>query len=192
MKTSAKLLLCSLLTAVLPTVSAFADPDNPNIDMPGFLKVANEAAAQRQTHRVSEDEFIQMSKEPGTVILDARSALKYEMVHIAGAINLSFPDIDIESIKKTLPDKNARVLIYCNNNFSGNRIALATKAPSASLNISTYITLYNYGYHNVYELAPYLDVHTTKLPLVGTLANATDHPAETSPPAASPSNPQVR
>ncbi len=170
MKTSAKLLLCSLLTTMLPAVSAFADPDNPNIDMSGFLKVANEAAAQRQTHRISEDEFIRMSREPGTVVFDARSRAKYDLLHVAGAINLSFPDIDIESIKKTLPDKNGRILIYCNNNFRGNQTAMASKAPSASLNISTYIALYNYGYRNVYELAPYVDVHTTKLPLAGTMA----------------------
>ena len=170
-KNSAKLLLFALVAIALPAVSAFADPDNPNIDMPGFLKVANRAAFQRQSHRVSEDEFIRMSKEPDTVILDARSQQKFVLLHVTGAINLSFPDIDIASLQKTLPDKNTRVLIYCNNNFRGNEIAMASKAPSASLNLSTYITLYNYGYHNVYELAPYVDVHTTKLPLTGTMAN---------------------
>ena len=34
---------------------------------------------------------------------------------------------------------------------------------TASLNISTYIALYNYGYHNVYELAPQLDPEQSKL-----------------------------
>ncbi len=170
-KNRAKLLLSLLVAAALPAISAFADPDNPNIDMPGFLKVANKAAFQRESHRVSEDEFIRMSKEPGTVILDARSQQKFALLHVAGAINLSFPDIDIVSLQKTLPDKNARVLIYCNNNFRGNQVAMASKAPSASLNLSTYVALYNYGYRNVYELAPYVDVHTTKLPLAGTMAN---------------------
>jgi len=37
--------------------------------------------------------------------------------------------------------------------------------PSASLNVSTYISLYTYGYRNVWELGPLLDVHKTKLPL---------------------------
>jgi hypothetical protein len=35
--------------------------------------------------------------------------------------------------------------------------------PTASLNISTYIALYNYGYTNVYELAPLLNPETCKL-----------------------------
>ena len=167
MKLPARLFLCFLAATTLPAVGAFADPDNPNIDMPGFLQVANEAAAQRQTHRVSEDEFIRLSQEPGTIILDARSRAKYDLLHVAGAINLSFPDIDIESLKGVLPDKSVRVLIYCNNNFVGNQAAFASKAPSASLNLSTYVALYNYGYRNVYELAPSIDVHQTKLNLVG-------------------------
>ena len=41
-------------------------PPNPAIDMPGFLSIANEAAAYRETRRVTEDEFIAMSREPGT------------------------------------------------------------------------------------------------------------------------------
>jgi hypothetical protein len=35
--------------------------------------------------------------------------------------------------------------------------------PSASLNISTYIALYNYGYRNVYELRDTLDLSAAKL-----------------------------
>jgi len=30
---------------------------------------------------------------------------------------LSFPDIAVESLQKTIPDRNTRILIYCNNNF---------------------------------------------------------------------------
>ena len=177
MKPSAKLLLRLLAALTLPAVGAFADPDNSNIDMPGFLQVAHEAAEQRLTHRVSEDEFIRLSQEPGTMVLDTRSRAKYDLLHVSGAINLSFPDIDIESLQKTLPDKTARVLIYCNNNFAGNQAAFASKAPSASLNLSTYVALYNYGYRNVYELAPHVDVHKTKLNLVGSAPVSDARPA---------------
>ncbi len=155
-----------LIAALALTGSVFADPNNPNIDMPGYLKVAAEAAAHRQSRRVSEDEFIRLSQQPGTVVLDARSHEKYDLLHIKGAINLSFPDIDIASLGKTLPDQNALILIYCNNNFRGNQQAFPSKKVSASLNISTYIALYSYGYKNVYELAPLIDVQATKLPLV--------------------------
>jgi len=142
---------------------------NPAIDMDGYLRVAKEAAAYRQTHRVSEEEFIRMSQEPGTIVLDARSSDKYELLHIKGAINLNFSDISIASLASVLPDKNARILIYCNNNFKNAETAFPGKAATASLNLSTYIALYSYGYRNVYELAPLLDIHETKLPLDGSL-----------------------
>jgi hypothetical protein len=136
---------------------------NPAIDMPGYLRVAAEAAKYRETHRVSEKEFIRMSREPGTVILDARSKEKFDELHIKRALNLSFPDITIASLNNLLPDKNTRILIYCNNNFLGDEKAFPAKAVTASLNISTYIALYNYGYRNVYELGPLVEIKASKL-----------------------------
>jgi 3-mercaptopyruvate sulfurtransferase SseA len=139
---------------------------NPNIDMQGYLKVASEAADYRELRRVTEDDFIRMSHEPGTIILDARSREKYDTLHIKGAINLSFPDITVESLNRVLPDKDTRILIYCNNNFVGEEKAFPTKMITASLNLSTYIALYTYGYRNVYELGPLLDINKSRLEFV--------------------------
>jgi phage shock protein E len=147
-----------------------AEMANPSIDMKGYLRIANEAAKYREKHRLSEDEFIKMSKEPGVVILDARSKQKYDELHIKGAVNLSFPDITVESLAKMFPDKNAKILIYCNNNFRNAEAAFPTKMAEASLNISTYISLYTYGYRNVFELGPLLDIKATKLEMVSSLS----------------------
>jgi hypothetical protein len=46
-------------------------PVNPAIDMPGFLRVAIDAAAHRDARRLTESEFLRMSREPGTIVLDA-------------------------------------------------------------------------------------------------------------------------
>jgi phage shock protein E len=143
-----------------------AVPDNPAIDMPGYLRVASEAARHRQTHRVSEEDFIRMAGEPGTIVLDARSREKFDALHVKGAINLSFPDIAVESLRATIPDQSTRILIYCNNNFENAEGPFPTKAARASLNISTYIALFSYGYRNIYELAPLIDVKNAKLELV--------------------------
>jgi hypothetical protein len=145
-------------------------PVNPAIDMPGFLQVAQEAAKHRESRRLTEAEFIKMSKEPGTIVLDCRSVEKYNLMHIQGAMNISFPDITIESLKRKLPDLNARILIYCNNNFKNAEEAMPTKRAAASLNISTYISLYTYGYRNVYELGPQVDPKDSKLTFVGAKA----------------------
>src|SRR3954465_1780968 len=64
---------------------------NPAIDMSGYLAVAKEAADWRRTHRLSESEFLRLSKLPDTIVLDARSIGKYAELHVRGAINLSFP-----------------------------------------------------------------------------------------------------
>jgi len=136
---------------------------NPAIDMEGYLRVSAEAAAHRASHRVTEAEFIRMSHEPGTVVLDARSRAKYDELHVKGAINLSFPDLTIESLKRVIPDPGTRILIYCNNNFRGAEGPFPRKLITASLNLSTYIALYDYGYRNVYELGPLLDIGTTAI-----------------------------
>jgi phage shock protein E len=140
---------------------------NPAIDMEAYLKAAKDAAEYRATHRLSEDDFIKMSREEGVIVLDARSSEKYRLLHVKGAINLSFPDIDVESLKRLLPDKNARILIYCNNNFRNAQKAFPTKSVNASLNLSTYISLHSYGYRNVYELGPQMDYKSSKLTFVG-------------------------
>ena len=93
----------------------------------GCLRLAKEAAGYRETRRGSEDEFLRMSRMPGTVILDARSREKFDELRVKGAVNLSFPDIAIESLQRALPGKNARILFYCNNNFRGNERAFARK-----------------------------------------------------------------
>jgi hypothetical protein len=136
---------------------------NPAIDMDGFLNVSAEAARHRESRRLTEDEFIAKSREQGVMVLDARSKEKYDLLHIKGAVNLSFPDITIASLEQLFPDKNATILIYCNNNFKNAEEPFPAKMAKASLNISTYISLYTYGYRNIYELGPLLDPKTSKL-----------------------------
>lgn len=140
---------------------------NPAIDMTGFLRMSAEAATYRESHRVSEQDFLRMSREPGTIVLDARSAEKYRLLHVKGAINLSFPDITVDSLEQTIPDKSTRILIYCNNNFSGAPKPFPSKLPSASLNLSTYVSLYTYGYRNIYELGPLVDLKASRLTFEG-------------------------
>lgn len=175
-----RLAVVSISLLCLPILPALGDqpppPVNPAIDMDGFLRISREAAGWRTTRRLSEEEFLRVSREPGTIILDARSKERYDELHIKGAIHLAFPDIAIVTLAQTLPDKNATILIYCNNNFLNNspitQRALMSKVATASLNLSTYIALYNYGYRNVYELGPQLDIKTTRLEFEGSLALA--------------------
>jgi phage shock protein E len=142
---------------------------NRMIDYPGFLQNAAVVGKLRKERRITEEQFIRMAKEPGTIVLDARSDSKYAMFHIKGAKHLSLPDVTAEELAKVIPDKTTRVLIYCNNNFLNEPNAMPAKAMTASLNLYTFNTLYSYGYTNVYELGPLIDVKKSALTFEGSL-----------------------
>src|SRR4029453_13496473 len=98
-------ILCLLVAAPAALAAGDAAVDNPAIDMQGYLRLSNEAARYREKHRRWGEQFNRMGREPGTIVLDARSREKYDELHVKGAVNLSFPDIAIESLNRALPDK---------------------------------------------------------------------------------------
>ncbi|MBS0658032.1 MAG: rhodanese-like domain-containing protein [Verrucomicrobia bacterium] len=158
----------ALLAACLASLSGqTTPPPNPDIDYAGFLANAARLESLRESRRVSTTEFLRLAAEPGTIVLDARSAAAYRAVHVKGAINLSLPDFTAERLARLIPSKSTRILIYCNNNFRGAPDALASKLPVTSLNIYTFNSLVGYGYTNVFELGPLEDYRKTSLPLAG-------------------------
>jgi len=122
------------------------------IDYAGFRALTGEVQAYRANRLVGLAAFQKMAREPGTLILDARSAEAYAKGHIDGAINLPFPDFTAEALRTALGPQTTRVLIYCNNNFENNAPPVVLKSVQLALNIQTFINLYGYGYKNVYEL----------------------------------------
>lgn len=140
---------------------------NRNIDYAGFLSNALAVSKLREERRVREQDFIEMSLEPDTIVFDARSDAKYRLLHVKGATHLSLPDITAAELAKLIPSKATRILIYCNNNFENEPEAFPTKAFRASLNLYTFNTLYSYGYTNVYELGPLIDVKASKITFEG-------------------------
>ena len=163
----------SLLILLAGIGSIFAAETIPNrlIDYREFQKIVAESASERESHRLTEPQFIAAMADKSAVLLDARTASKFDLRHIRGAVSLPFTDFTAETLAKIIPAKDTKILIYCNNNFVGSPISLASKAPSASLNISTYTSLRAYGYTNIFELGPLLDVRTTTIPFVGKEVN---------------------
>lgn len=142
--------------------------ENPAIQYSDFEKLTRELQPVREKRRVSEEEFLRMAGEKGTVVLDARSRDKFEGIHVKGALHLAFTDFTAEALGKIIPEKATRILIYCNNNFKNEPINFASKSFEVALNIQTFINLHAYGYKNVFELGPLLDVKTTLIPFEGT------------------------
>ena len=157
-------ILCLLLASV---AACAAEIPNRLVDYATFERNVEKVGKLREQRRVTEEEFIRMSADPGTVILDARSAERFTLLHVKGAKNLSLPDITAQELSRVIASKSTRVLIYCNNNFLNEPNAFATKIPSASLNIHTFNVLYGYGYTNVYELGPLIDINHAKLQFAG-------------------------
>lgn len=143
-----------------------AEIPNPLIDYEAFARNVREVGLIREARRVTEKQFIRMAREPGTVILDARSARMFGLLHVRGARNLSLPDMTEEELAKVIPSKSTRVLIYCNNNFANEPGAFPAKAIAASLNVHTFNVLHSYGYTNVYELGPLIDTRQSKIAFV--------------------------
>jgi hypothetical protein len=140
---------------------------NPLIDYDGFKTIVIESTEERESRRLTEEEFIKMMNQSDVILLDARSESRYALRHIKGAINLPFTEFTESSLAALIPSKNSKILIYCNNNFEGSPTAFASKAPAASLNLSTYTSLKAYGYSNIFELGPLLNISTTRIPFGG-------------------------
>jgi predicted sulfurtransferase len=68
------------------------------VDFDAYEKVAKEAKKHRATRLVNVNEFLKMSKEEGTIILDTRSDEMYKVKHLKGAIHLNFSDFNTESL----------------------------------------------------------------------------------------------
>ena len=164
-----KKILSIIGLASVITANLLAEPiPNRLINYTEFQKIVGASAAERESHRLTETQFIQAMADQPAVLLDARTASKFELRHIRGAVNLPFTDFTAETLAKIIPAQGTKILIYCNNNFIGSPMSFASKAPAASLNISTYVSLRSYGYTNIYELGPLLNVRTAAIPFAGT------------------------
>lgn len=187
------------LAALLVTIPASAEKPYPpaKVSYDDFKALVAEVEPHRQKRLVDLDTFLKMSQEPGVVILDTRSAFRFERIHLKGARHLSFPDFTQDNLRKVIPSEETVVLIYCNNNFDGNEVDFASKvalpmrpvprdgqaAPASpktqfkaqekpvmlALNTPTYITLYGYGYRNVYELGELVKVTDQRISFEGTV-----------------------
>lgn len=143
-------------------VAMFATPvaaqDRParganEVDYAGFQTLTGDVASIRAERLLTLEQFHAFAAEGDTLILDTRSAYAYRLGHIAGAINLPFSDFTDERIAEVIgANKDRRILIYCNNNFSDNVAPVVLKRAPLALNIPTFINLVGYGYTNVWEL----------------------------------------
>ena len=157
-------MLRPLAIALLVCAAAAPAQDrNPQINYAGFQQLTGEVSGYRRDRLVSWKEFEAAAREPGTLILDARSADAYAAGHIRGAVNLPFTDFTEESLASVIGGSDRQVLIYCNNNFRNAAPPVPMKRAQLALNIQTFINLVGYGYQNVRELNEVVDFNDPKI-----------------------------
>lgn len=132
---------------------------SPQVDYEGFAELTGEVSAYRRDRLLTWSAFEAAAKEPGALVLDARSADAYAAGHIRGAVNLPLTDFTDESLARVIGKRDRPILIYCNNNFANDAPPVPMKAARLALNIQTFINLVGYGYRDVRELGDIIDFH---------------------------------
>ncbi|MDR2871725.1 MAG: rhodanese-like domain-containing protein [Xanthomonadaceae bacterium] len=177
MRSICALLLCCVTSVPVVAQDKVLPPSK--VDFSTFMKLAQEVQPYRQQRLLSLDQFLEAAREPGAIVLDARSKEMYDEMHLKGAVHLDFSDFTQARLDALIPSKNTRVLIYCNNNFDDAPRVFATKMAlpipvaddteplTLALNIPTFINLYGYGYRNVYELENFVSIRDPRLEFEG-------------------------
>ena len=94
-----KTLLLTLFFSAGSILAAEQIP-NPLIDYKEFQKIVAVSAGERESHRLTEPQFIKAMADTNAVLLDARSASKYGLRHIRGAVSLPFTDFTADTLAK--------------------------------------------------------------------------------------------
>jgi hypothetical protein len=159
-----RLLLAALALAVAAPAVAQDGSRNPQIDYAGFRQLTGKVQSLRRERLLGFERFKAEAARPGVLLLDARSKDAYARGHIAGAVNLPFTDFTAQSLAEVIgPNRNRKILIYCNNNFRNNAPPVMLKSRPLALNIQTFINLVGYGYANVWELNEVVDFNDPKV-----------------------------
>lgn len=100
------------------SLQLFAQSDSPFVNFDQYEALVKEVKEHRKTRLLSTSDFISTSKRPNVYILDTRSKEMYDRIHIKGAVHLNFSDFTQWNLDNLFKDRNATILIYCNNNFN--------------------------------------------------------------------------
>ena len=185
--------ICILIISFLERPMALGEtPKYPHakVSFEDFKELVAAVEPHRASRLIDFATFLKKSKEPNVIILDSRSDFRFDRIHLKGARHLAFTDFTQENLAKVIPDGETTILIYCNNNFEGDEVDFTSKVamPGSllrdrvatqmrvqekpkmmALNIPTYVNLYGYGYHNVFELDELLNVKDKRVVFEGSL-----------------------
>src|SRR5882724_12557017 len=101
---------------------------------PGFLKLVN--AAKSRIEEIDSEEYRNMREDgEAHVLVDTREESEWNAGHVAGAIHLSKGVIE-RDIETKVPDKHAKLVLYCGGGFRSALVADNLDRKSTRLNSS--------------------------------------------------------
>lgn len=93
-----------------------------------------------------------MQADKNTVLLDTRGDQDYATIHIRGAKHLSYADMTTDRLAKMFPDKNTRIIVYCD------KAIMSPMTRMMPLSTNAFVDLHMYGYTNIYEMRSAMSV----------------------------------
>jgi hypothetical protein len=113
----------TLLLSLVFCIPVFAqDSDSPLVSFDDYESLMKTVKEHRKSHLIDLHTFNEMSPKDEVYILDTRSKEMYDRKHVKGAIHLNFSDFTQVNLDELFPNRNATILIYCNNNFYDNSL----------------------------------------------------------------------
>ena len=128
-----------------------------------FARDVTPALKHRSERLLSLDAFSQMNTEANTLILDTRSAAEFAEGHIDGALNMPLPEMTLLNLGDLIDDRQTRILLFGNENIAEVSGRSDFEISTLPMNLLTYVSLYRYGYEDVYELSEATSVSDDRL-----------------------------
>jgi rhodanese-related sulfurtransferase len=147
-------LLAPFALAVIAAPAAAEPVPNPQIDYRGYMALVQKLEPVRNARLVAWPEFHRLAKAKRAILLDPRTPDAFAKGHLKGAVNVPLTDFSADRLREVLGEDTDRpIFLYCNNHFRENRPPVVLKTGKLAIAIPTFISLYGYGYENVWELA---------------------------------------
>lgn len=117
-----------------------------------YYKKAEALSEFRRSRQVGINEAEKMLGDKNTILLDTRGDDDFKKIHIRGARHLSYADFTSDRLAKLLPDKNSRIIIYCD---AAIMTPLTRMMP---LSTNAFVDLHMQDYKNLYEIRSISDI----------------------------------
>ena len=143
-----------ILLLLIPS-GASAVPPVPQGTYKDYARHHRDALALAEIHKerlITPQQLLDMMQDPNTVLIDVRDIERYAKSHIKGAKNYSPFIFSDKEFQELVPDKETKIILYCDNGLSYIAGPPKKNMRAISLTSLAFPYLYTLGYHNLYEL----------------------------------------